>query len=555
MASRDFLRGFGREGGAPAEDAGSGGAGESDEVELSLGLSLGGFVTDPVQDPKKPLLQRAAGEEAVAVAAPSADLLCTSSLPSEYMEDRLRRRAMQSQRRLEAKRKRLERRNSMNSGRSASGAGRDEALEHTVARGFQYRCTVATGRDGGTYIQAVFPGGGAEKTGQFTVGDKVLATSSIFGEEIWPAAGYGQTMYCIHQRIGPLYMKMERRFGEWDGAGELTEKEIIRAERNSGVVSFRVREIQRKMEQKMQREEDPRMGLRLHKDGKYGEALEKFELSRDRNRRAVRLPLLATMFHAATQNSTAYVTSPHTLKMDRGSATDEHSRGCSILQIQAGLSALEDALKAGYEDFKDNAISRLKEREVDQQRDNLTCEEKNDVFLKSYKEVIGCKTTRMHGLGYLAKYPKRAQLMDAQIEQSRASSATQEKSKELEAEVQKLKEEFARQVAERDRLAEENKRQIQEEEQIKREELREQVMEDMLAMLAAGQQSNPPSKLQDDGIARQLLSKRNNNNQVIRNLMNANNANGTPSYISAEQLKKPANKVQTRSMRGQEGTN
>ncbi|WVZ53475.1 hypothetical protein U9M48_004411 [Paspalum notatum var. saurae] len=552
MASRDFLRGFGREGGAPAEDAGSGGAGESDEVELSLGLSLGGFVTDPVQDPKKPLLQRAAGEEAVAVAAPSADLLCTSSLPSEYMEDRLRRRAMQSQRRLEAKRKRLERRNSMNSGRSASGAGRDEALEHTVARGFQYRCTVATGRDGGTYIQAVFPGGGAEKTGQFTVGDKVLATSSIFGEEIWPAAGYGQTMYCIHQRIGPLYMKMERRFGEWDGAGELTEKEIIRAERNSGVVSFRVREIQRKMEQKMQREEDPRMGLRLHKDGKYGEALEKFELSRDRNRRA----------------------------------------------IQAGLSALEDALKAGYEDFKrirtdpdldnlrkseqfetllknydesfinenalnaiksfnarDNAISRLKEREVDQQRDNLTCEEKNDVFLKSYKEVIGCKTTRMHGLGYLAKYPKRAQLMDAQIEQSRASSATQEKSKELEAEVQKLKEEFARQVAERDRLAEENKRQIQEEEQIKREELREQVMEDMLAMLAAGQQSNPPSKLQDDGIARQLLSKRNNNNQVIRNLMNANNANGTPSYISAEQLKKPANKVQTRSMRGQEGTN
>jgi len=32
--------------------------------------------------------------------------------------------------------------------------------------------------------------------------------------------------------------------GKWDGAGELTEKEIIRAERNSGVVSGRVREIQ-----------------------------------------------------------------------------------------------------------------------------------------------------------------------------------------------------------------------------------------------------------------------------------------------------------------------
>lgn len=98
--------------------------------------------------------------------------------------------------------------------------------------------------------------------------------------------------------------------GRVDGDGDLTEKEIIRFERNSGVVSGRVREIQvsrtvqasstlffrslcisvqkmvvffsfahgnvlkncaqlqnytRKMEQKMQREEDLRMGLRLYK--------------------------------------------------------------------------------------------------------------------------------------------------------------------------------------------------------------------------------------------------------------------------------------------------
>lgn len=32
--------------------------------------------------------------------------------------------------------------------------------------------------------------------------------------------------------------------GKGDGGGELTEKEIIRAERNSGVISNRVREIQ-----------------------------------------------------------------------------------------------------------------------------------------------------------------------------------------------------------------------------------------------------------------------------------------------------------------------
>ncbi|OEL32075.1 Ninja-family protein 3 [Dichanthelium oligosanthes] len=175
MASRDFLGGFGREGGAPGAGVA---ATESDDIELSLGLSLGGcFGADPAQEAKKQCLVRsssiasicslpgaaAAGEEPAAVAAPPADLLRTSSLPTEYMEDRLRRRAMQSQRRLEAKRKRLERRNSMNSGRSASGsctaAGRDEALEQTVPSGFQYRRTVAL--QGTTSSSVPEQGGGA----------------------------------------------------------------------------------------------------------------------------------------------------------------------------------------------------------------------------------------------------------------------------------------------------------------------------------------------------------------------------------------------------------
>jgi hypothetical protein len=166
MASRDFLGGFGREGGAPAAGGGSAATADSDDVELSLGLSLGGCFggADPAHDAKKPRLVRSTsipsicslpggfpsgdGEEPAAVTAPPSDLLRTSSLPAEYMEDRLRRRAMQSQRRLEAKRKRLERRNSMNSGKlgtnAATASCRDEALlEQTVPSGFQYRRTVA----------------------------------------------------------------------------------------------------------------------------------------------------------------------------------------------------------------------------------------------------------------------------------------------------------------------------------------------------------------------------------------------------------------------------
>uniref|UniRef100_A0A2P2KCG5 PDZ domain-containing protein n=1 Tax=Rhizophora mucronata TaxID=61149 RepID=A0A2P2KCG5_RHIMU len=116
--------------------------------------------------------------------------------------------------------------------------------EYEVELEQPYGIKFAKGRDGATYIDAIAPGGSADKTGKFTVGDKVLATSAVFGQEIWPAAEYGRTMYTIRQRIGLLYMKMLKRYGNTDYTGELTEKDIIRAERNSGVISNRVREIQ-----------------------------------------------------------------------------------------------------------------------------------------------------------------------------------------------------------------------------------------------------------------------------------------------------------------------
>lgn len=193
-----------------------------------------------------------------------------------------------------------------------------------------YGLRFAKGRDGGTYIDAIAPGGSAYQTGKFTVGDKVLATSAVFGEEIWPAAEYGRTMYTIRQRIGPLLIKMQKRYGKVDTGGELTEKEIIRNERNSGVVSNRVREIQmqnylRKKEQKQQREKELREGLQLYKNAKYEEALEKFE----------------SVLGSKPEPNEASVAS--------------YNVACcysKLNQIQAGLSALEDALKGGFEDFK-----------------------------------------------------------------------------------------------------------------------------------------------------------------------------------------------------------
>ncbi|KAL9252223.1 MET1, chloroplastic-like protein [Drosera capensis] len=203
--------------------------------------------------------------------------------------------------------------------------------EYEVELEQPYGLKFAKGRDGGTYIDAIAPGLSADKTGLFTVGDKVIATSAVFGTELWPAAEYGRTMYTIRGRVGPLFMRMQKRYGKTDYAGgELTEKEIIRQERNAGFISDRVREIQlqnyrRKVEQKERRERELREGLRFYKDGKYEAALEKFE----------------SVLGSKPVPNEASVAS--------------YNVACcysKLNQIQAGLSALKDAMEAGYEDFK-----------------------------------------------------------------------------------------------------------------------------------------------------------------------------------------------------------
>lgn len=236
------------------------------------------------------------------------------------------------------------------------GEGEEEYEEYEVEIEQPYGLRFVKGRDGGTYIDAIAPGGSADKTGVFTVGDKVLATSAVFGTEIWPAAEYGRTMYTIRQRIGPLLMRMQKRYGKLEEAGELTEKEIIRAERNSGVISNRVREIQmqnytKKKEQKERREKDLREGLLLYRDGKYEDALEKFE------------SVLGSKPDANEASVASYNVACCYSKLD---------------QVQAGLSALEDALEAGFEDFK-----RIR---TDPDLENVRKSEEFDPLLKRFDE-------------------------------------------------------------------------------------------------------------------------------------------------------------------------
>ncbi|URE19778.1 ninja-family protein [Musa troglodytarum] len=105
--------------------------GDSDEIELTLGLSLGGCLG---ADRKEKKLFRSSSTasfsslscepEFQVVAA--AVLTRTSSLPAETEEDRRKRKEMQSLKRLEAKRKRLVRKNSIRSGAAKPGEKTEE---------------------------------------------------------------------------------------------------------------------------------------------------------------------------------------------------------------------------------------------------------------------------------------------------------------------------------------------------------------------------------------------------------------------------------------------
>ncbi|KAF5202873.1 Met1 protein [Thalictrum thalictroides] len=236
------------------------------------------------------------------------------------------------------------------------GEGKEENDEYEVELDQPYGLKFAKGRDGGTYIEAIAPGGSADKSKMFTVGDKVLATSAVFGTEIWPAAEYGRTMYTIRGRVGPLLMKMQKRYGKAEDTSELTEKEILRAERNTGNITQTLREIQvrnylRKKEQKEQRVSDLREGLKLSRARNYEEALEKFE--------------------------SVLGSKP---ELDEASIASYNVACCysKLNQVQAGLLALEDALKAGFEDFK-----RVRE---DPDLANLRKSENFDTLLKRFDE-------------------------------------------------------------------------------------------------------------------------------------------------------------------------
>jgi hypothetical protein len=85
----------------------------------------------------------------------------------------------------------------------------------------------------------------------------------------------------------------------------------------------------------------------------------------------------------------------------------------------------------------------------------LLIEEENNIFQSTYQNIIGCKSSKHHGHGYLAKYSTRRQLIEAQIkEHARASAAAHQKNIQLESKVPQLEEQLANEAIARDKILE-----------------------------------------------------------------------------------------------------
>jgi hypothetical protein len=64
-------------------------------------------------------------------------------------------------------------------GEKGEGGEEETYEEYEVEIDQPYGLKFVKGRDGGTYIDAIAPGGSADKAGVFSVGDKVLATRFV----------------------------------------------------------------------------------------------------------------------------------------------------------------------------------------------------------------------------------------------------------------------------------------------------------------------------------------------------------------------------------------
>lgn len=221
-------------------------------------------------------------------------------------------------------------------GVSTTDSGGEEFYEVNMEKPIQLK--FCRGNDGGAYIKGIGRDPRFDME-QFSVGDKVVNISASFGEEVWEAENYGQTMFAMKTRSGTVYMRFRKCNGDLTPIETFTDDAYM-SERNSGNygASTKIRQEKnyiRLKELAIQRGEMFEEGVKLFYAGEYQRSLEVFE-------------------------DCIGLEPPNYMGDDFSRYTPEYRLShynvaccCSKLdQTEAGLEALMEAMEAGFEDFR-----------------------------------------------------------------------------------------------------------------------------------------------------------------------------------------------------------
>jgi DNA repair exonuclease SbcCD ATPase subunit len=105
------------------------------------------------------------------------------------------------------------------------------------------------------------------------------------------------------------------------------------------------------------------------------------------------------------------------------------------------------------------ACTEIRNKERDSIENFVPSTERNDIFQKVYQETTRCQSSKVHGNGYMARYPSRRKLMLEQSEEhARSETAAHKEKEELKAQLEKVQEQLQSQVAQMEAEKEEHKR-------------------------------------------------------------------------------------------------
>lgn len=222
-------------------------------------------------------------------------------------------------------------------GKDQSEAGGEYEISVKKPLGFQ----LARGIDGGAYVQRSDPSTG-NTDDRIQPGDKVLAVSASFGSDVWDCKGYGQALYAIKTRNGEVYVKFQSRGGDlsvFDDSQLDKDQSKYWSERDGGNYGLSTKQWQAKNYKQRKELEEKRVALFEAALGKFKKgdiegALIDFEevISMEpKNYMGEDLSKVTQIFRVTQYNIACCYS--------------------AIDQVDAGLDALQAALKAGFEQY------------------------------------------------------------------------------------------------------------------------------------------------------------------------------------------------------------